>query len=154
MDDNPSPGAGQSTDYRELREELARLRFDVEEEKSRHLPVAASQPPGITAGTSIDERIATSGTPEEAAKWARVRGEIRRQDDVIADKNALRKAQLFSLRAKVGLSFAGVVVGAGVIAAGLPVGVGLFCLGVGLSPVAPELVANTFKQIFGKSSDE
>lgn len=154
MNDDASRDGVSSTEWRELRDELEQLRGEVHADKSRQLPVAKSKEAGAYAASSIENRVATAATPEEAANWARVRGEMQRQDDLSADRKALRAGQLLALRARVGLSFAGVAVGAGLLAAGLPVAVGLFCIGVGLSPVAPDLVADTFKQIFGKNADE
>lgn len=154
MDEEASLDGIPRTERGDSREELAQLQGEVEADKSRQLPVSTSQNPNLDAVRSIEHRIASAATPEEAGKWARVLAEINRQKDFSADKDVLRAGQLFALRAKVGLSFAGVAVGAGLLAAGLPAAVGLFCIGVGLSPVAPELVATTFKQIFGKNSDE
>ena len=154
VDKRPPENDALKARLNEVEEELASLRAEVTADGSNQLPVRVSKDTDVGFGGSIENRIAAAPTAEVAAKWAQIRGELKRQDELSADREAVRSGQLIALRAKIGLSFLGVGAGAGLLIAGLPAAVGLFCIGVGLSPVAPELVATTFKQIFGKTNDE
>lgn len=106
----------------------------------------------LTTVHVIEDRI-TQAPLDEAEGWVRLRGEIIRQDESRADRKHVRRGQMLGLVAKVGLSYSGLIVGSGLVLSGFAAP-GLFCLGAGLYPLAPDYVKNTIKLMLGGRDSE
>lgn len=145
-------GEGVSVSQPEL-DELAKRVETLE--KNSNLPILNDPPRASSAlvqnpsaSSAIDQlnaRIAAS-TPSEALAWTQVRAELLKQDDAIEDRRHIRSMEKQGAYAKLYGSLGAVAVGAGLIAGGFTFP-GLFCLGAGLTWIAPEYVSKTMDRI-------
>ena len=93
---------------------------------------------------SIEQKIAEAKSPMEAAYLVRLRDELLRQDEALADRQQKRLTERSGVIFHRFFSVFVVLIGVALIYLGIDPGTGIFLIGAGLSSQFPEFVKRNF----------
>ena len=110
------------------------------------------QTPTYSITTRIDERIADSESPSDAAFFTQIRGELIRQDIERERHIELIKAQRRYFWFRVASTFVFLGVGVGLAETGSSLA-GFFIIGGSISLLAPDYVKNFVRMVYGRNDN-